>query len=255
MKKLLRLIKNKIKKNLLSFIFRKNLVQLAIINKTDKWGEHWYANHYQNHFAHLRKKKLVILEIGVGGYDNPYAGGESLRMWRSYFVNSLIVGLDIHEKKISENRIKIFQGDQTDENTLCNIVNKVGKPDIIIDDGSHVNEHVIKTFQYMFPQLSENGIYVIEDLQTSYWPQFGGNSDLSNKSSTSINMLKSFLDCLHHEELMINNYEPSYYDNHITSLHLYHNIAFIKKGLNNEGSNRISKLNRENCPSANKNKI
>jgi hypothetical protein len=48
--------------------------------------------------------------------------------------------------------------------------------DIIIDDGSHVNEHVITTFEYLLPILNNEGLYVIEDTQTAYWPEYGGSS-------------------------------------------------------------------------------
>ena len=78
-----------------SRIFAGNLTELAKIHETDKWGSHWYAPHYERHFKDLRKKKLRILEIGVGGYADPSAGGASLRMWKYYFPKSSIYALDI----------------------------------------------------------------------------------------------------------------------------------------------------------------
>src|SRR5882757_4722459 len=67
-----------------------NLRFLAKIYDSDKWGKHWYCQHYERHFAPLRKKSLTLLEIGIGGYDDPKAGGASLRMWRKYFSRGLI---------------------------------------------------------------------------------------------------------------------------------------------------------------------
>jgi demethylmacrocin O-methyltransferase len=80
----------------------------------------------------------------------------------------------------------------------------------MIDDGSHLNEHVITPFRTLFPLLAEDGIYVIEDTQTSYWPKFGGDSYNLNNANTIMNFL---------------------------SLHFYHNLVFIYKGRNEEGSN------------------
>ena len=94
----------------LSLVFADNLTALAAIHGSDKWGSHWYTSHYEEHFRTLRKKKLKILEIGVGGYDNPNIGGASLRMWKYYFPKSTIYSIDIYDKSlIQEHRIKIFQ--------------------------------------------------------------------------------------------------------------------------------------------------
>lgn len=223
-----------------------NLEKLAVAFGTDKHGSHFYAQHYKAHFSKFRKKEIVLIEIGVGGYSNPLAGGESLRMWKAFFPNATIYGIDIYDKSYSdEPRIKTFQGSQIDFEFLANVIAETGPPDIIIDDGSHINDHVIKTFHFMFPKLKENGVYVIEDLQTSYWTnvggqEWGGSEDL-NAKGTSVNFLKSLIDCLNYEEFMDNNYKPNYYDRNIKSLHFYHNLAFIYKGKNEEGSNIFGK--------------
>ena len=62
-----------------------DLINLATRYGTDKWGSHYYAQHYDAHFSKYRNKKIKILEIGVGGYKDPNKGGESLRMWKEYF--------------------------------------------------------------------------------------------------------------------------------------------------------------------------
>jgi demethylmacrocin O-methyltransferase len=79
---------------------------------------------------------------------------------------------------------EIFCGSQSDEKILSKIVNKYKKFDIIIDDGSHVNKDVIKTFNFLFPFLSENGLYFIEDIQTSYMPNWGGDGVNFNNKKT-----------------------------------------------------------------------
>ncbi len=225
-------------------IYRNNLCELATLYRTDKWNSHWYAQHYQKHFYPLRLKKLNILEIGVGGYEDPQAGGKSLKMWETFFPNSMIYAIDIYDKKaLEKGRIKIFQGSQESESFLKKIVELSGGFDIIIDDGSHINEHVIKTFNILFPMLNDGGIYVVEDTQTSYWPNHGGDSDNLNNSTTMMGMFKSLVDCLNYEEFIKPGYSPSYYDRHIIAMHFYHNMVFIYKGDNNEGSNII----KNNC--------
>lgn len=216
------------------------LVELAKRHGTDKWGSHWYAENYEYHFSSKRFLSLNILEIGIGGYNNPEAGGESLRMWKDFFPRGIIYGLDIYDKQAHvEDRIRIYQGDQFNSDILERILREAkGGLDIIVDDGSHINNDVIMSFQCLFPLMNNNGIYVIEDLQTSYWAGFGGG--VENKGKTTMCMLKSMVDGLNYEEFDSPGYEPSYYDKNIKSLHFYHNMAFIYKGSNNEGSNLLT---------------
>ena len=214
-----------------------NLKALAIVNNSDKWGIHWYAPHYETHFARLRKKRLNILEIGVGGYDYPERGGGSLRMWRTYFPKSRIYGIDIVDKSPhDERRIKTFRGSQVDEVFLEGVVSSIGRIDIIIDDDSHLNEHVIRTFEFLFPRMSENGFYVIEDTQTSYWKDFGGSSEDLNRVDTSMGFFKRLVDGLNYKEFESEGYRPTYYDQNIVAFHFYHNLIFIQKGPNTEQS-------------------
>ena len=129
---------------------------------------------YESYFDRLREKEINILEIGVDK-------GDSLRLWRDYFTKAKICGLDIVKKDFSINNVEIFCGDQSDHNFLSKIVEKYGKFDVIIDDGCHVSKHIISSFNYLFDYLSENGLYIIEDLQTSYIPRFGGSRLNLNK--------------------------------------------------------------------------
>lgn len=227
-------------------LYRNDLSKLASIFNSDKGVQHHYTKHYQQHFYPLHRKKMNILEIGIGGYGNPKAGGQSLRMWKVFFPNSQIYGIDIENKKYhEERRIKTFKGSQIDEEFLRNVAAEIGTVDIIIDDGSHINDHVIKTFQILFPLMNSNGIYIVEDLQTSYWTDidggnWGGSSDLA-APHTSMNFFKKLVDGLNYEEFPADDYKPSYIDKHIIAIHFYHNMVFIYKGLNNEGSNLLGK--------------
>jgi len=220
---------------LLANIYPWDLNTLALIYGSDKWGGHFYTAHYHEHFHKLKNKKLKILEIGVGGYEDPHYGGASLRMWKRYFPQSMIYSLDIHDKgPLQEKRIRIFQGSQADEAFLRKVCDEAGPFDIIIDDGSHVVEHVLTSFKTLFPLMKEDGIYAIEDIQTTYWPDFGGNSKNLNDPLTSMNFLKKLTDGLNHKEFELPDYSPSYFDQHIVSMHFYHNLVIIHKGQNDK---------------------
>lgn len=229
-----------------AFLYRKELRRLAVVFGTDKEGAHFYAGHYQHHFQHMRRRDINLLEIGIGGYQNPKAGGQSLRMWKAYFTKGKIFGIDIHKKRYhDEKRIKTFKGSQTDDDFLKSVAEEIGGIDIVIDDGSHRNTHVIKTFKTLFPLLKHDGIYVIEDLQTSYWEEmkgtvWDGSKDL-DAPFTSMNFLKRLVDGLNYEEFSHDDYAPTYFDRNIISVHFYHNLAFIYKGDNSEGSNVLGK--------------
>ncbi|MDR0687006.1 MAG: class I SAM-dependent methyltransferase [Dysgonamonadaceae bacterium] len=229
-------------RGLLIFFFRLipfygNLDVLAQVFDTDKNFGHRYTRHYKHHFRKFRFRRAKVFEIGVGGFDDPVSGGASLRMWKKYFPFGRIVSLDIIDKRgLSESRIRIYHGSQTDPEILSRIADENGEFDLIIDDGSHVSAHVITTFGLLFPRLKDGGIYVIEDLQTSYWELFGGNRDLG-AVGTSVNFLKGLVDGLNHAEFDIDGYEPSYFDLNITEIHFYHNMVFIYKGKNTERSN------------------
>src|SRR3954454_6485917 len=98
-------------KRLVKCFFTRDLCALATLEGSDKWGRHWYARHYQRHFSPLRKRRLKVLEIGVGGYENPTDGGASLRMWKAFFPNSQIYAVDIYDKSpLQEARITIIRG-------------------------------------------------------------------------------------------------------------------------------------------------
>jgi hypothetical protein len=222
------------------FFHRNNLNKLAKIYNTDKWGKHFYTVHFMTHFKKFRYKKINLLEIGAGGYKNPKIGGESLRMWKRYFLFGMIYSIDLYDKStLEEKRIKIFKGDQTDELFLKESVERIGDIDIIIDDGSHINEHVVETFKILFPLLKSGGIYVVEDTQTSYWPSKGGDSNDLDNPDTTMNFFKKLTDGLNYKEYMRPGYQPSFYDKNIVSIHFYHNLIFVYKGPNEEESNLL----------------
>ncbi|WP_420859278.1 tetratricopeptide repeat protein [Marivivens marinus] len=160
------------------------LSKLAIRHGTDKFGYHDYTPNYHKLFQHLRDQPIKLLEIGVGGYQDADRGGQSLATWRDYFPNAEITGIDIQKKTLDlGDRVKIFQGSQVDPEFLKQVVAERGPFDIIIDDGSHQNAHVVESFGYLWPDLVPGGIYVAEDVQTAFMPRFGGSLTLEHPNS------------------------------------------------------------------------
>ena len=161
-------------------------------------------------------------------------------MWRDYFSIGCIYGLDIEDKSNqASERIKIYQGSQEDYNVLLRMHNESGGFDLIVDDGSHVNRHVIQTFSMLFPLLKSGGIYAIEDLQTAYWPNYGGTIDRGSSRETSMSFLKSLVDGLNFSEFHRPEISPSLFERSIVSIHFYHNLCFLYKGANDEQSNIV----------------
>lgn len=219
--------------------WRNDLPRLAVACDTDKWGIHKYAIHYQRHLGHLKNRTFNLIEIGVGGHDAPDKGGASLRMWKAFFPKANIYGIDIFDKSaLQEPRIRIFRGSQADPEFLRGVVAKIGGVHVVIDDGSHVNEHVLASFQTLFPLLADGGIYAIEDLCTAYWREFGGSDD-PDAPGTSIAMLKGLIAGLNWEEFRVR--QPGPFDRQIVALSFYHNLALIQKGVNEGGSNKNMK--------------
>lgn len=219
-----------------------NLTELATEFRTDKWGLHRYTPHYERHLSHLKSERFTLLEIGVGGYAKAGKGGASLRMWKHFFPEAQIVGLDIEDKSFVDGPgIRTVQGSQADAAVLSRIVDEASNLSVVIDDGSHRPEHIRETFRILFPLLPDGAIYAIEDTQTSYWPEWGGSED-RHDPLTTMALVKDLLDGLNFEEYVDETYEPTYTDLHVVAVHAYHNLVIIEKGDNKEGTNRRSVL-------------
>ena len=134
----------------------------------DKW-EHYFEI-YDRHFARYRGTAVNMLEIGV------YRGG-SLQMWKEYFgPKARIWGVDVDPqcKAFEEEQISILIGDQEDRGFLRSIVAATPRFDIVLDDGGHSMKQQIHTFEELFGHITDDGVYLCEDLHTSYRTAWGG---------------------------------------------------------------------------------
>lgn len=131
-----------------------------------------YLDIYDHLFQSLRLDVKNFVEVGV-------LNGSSLKMWKEYFPNAQIHGIDINPKckQYEEDRIKIYIGDQNDDQFLSRISKEIPEIDIFLDDGSHITQHQIKTFDYLFNNVKKGGFFAIEDLRNSY-EEFNKDHDL-----------------------------------------------------------------------------
>lgn len=84
-------------------------------------------------------------------------------MWADYFPNSIIYGVDVNPKCEGKQPFVIVTHDATKETVKQYLPAVI---DIVIDDGSHDTAEQIATLELLFPLLSDEGIYIIEDIYT-----------------------------------------------------------------------------------------
>ena len=142
------------------------------LNNAHKPLHKWihYFDVYERHLARFRGASPAVLEIGV-------MGGGSLAMWKEYFgPGCQIVGLDINPecKAHEDDGIEVFIGSQDDPTVIDAIFFEYPKVDVVIDDGSHMMQHMITSFELMYHRVQPNGVYIVEDTHTSYLEKFGG---------------------------------------------------------------------------------
>lgn len=148
-----------------------------------------YFDIYDRHFAPFRGRKITVVEFGV------FHGG-SLEMWRDYFgPKARIVGVDIDERcaALAEPGIEVVIGDQADSDFLRALAVQIGPVDIVIEDGGHQMNQQLTTFREMWPAIRDGGVYLVEDLHTSYWAEYGGGY---RKPGTFIEHAKTLIDSL-----------------------------------------------------------
>jgi hypothetical protein len=186
-----------------------------------KW-KHYFPI-YERHFREFVYKPVTFIEIGCGR-------GGSLQMWKRYFgPHARIVGIDILPecKEFEEDQIEIRIGAQQDMQFLENVIAEFGAPDIVLDDGSHVMSHVIASFQFLYPRVAKNGVYMVEDLHTAYWEEYEGGL---RKPTTFIELSKNLLDELnadHSRGALV----PTEFTQTTLSMHFYDSVVVFEKGL------------------------
>lgn len=184
-----------------------------------KWTHYFPV--YERHFSWYRDKSVTFLEIGV-------SKGGSLGMWQRYFGPlARIVGVDIDPKcaKRTEDGTFVRIGDQSDPKFLQALVDEFGAPDIVLDDGSHVMKHVNATFDFLYPLMPKNGVYMVEDLHTAYWDDFGGGVA---EPASFINRCKGFVDQVNSEHTR-GKVKPGEVGRNTFGVHFYDSAVVLEK--------------------------
>lgn len=171
------------------------LDKIAKLYGTDKSSEiHNYCVKYEKYLPFNKYDELKIMEIGV-------LDGKSLKTWKEYFYRSHILGIDINPncKQYEEERISVEIGSQVDGNFLSMIQQQYGPFDMILDDGSHMNSHVLFSFRHLWNSVKSGGVYIVEDCGTAHWEDFGGGY---LKPMSSVETFKSVVDDVNFRGLM-----------------------------------------------------
>lgn len=140
-----------------------------------KRAVHNYADFYSLLFDNLRPNIGSVFECGIGTNNEGLISnmgalgrpGASLRVWREYFPNAQVVGVDIDPDTLfEEDRIRTFEMDQTDPVSIQNTLEKIEIKhfDLIVDDGLHTFQAARTLFENLITRLSLDGTYVIEDV-------------------------------------------------------------------------------------------
>jgi hypothetical protein len=211
-----------------------------------KPGEHAYGSTYAAVFGPFRYRAAKFLEIGL-------LAGDSLLAWRCYFPRATVIGADIEPKShMSGSRTRIYTADQSAAADLDDIAAKEGPFDIIIDDGSHLNRHQIFTFYHMFNHLKDGGVYVIEDVQTSFWQgevntfQWDGAAiaDPAFASTCYGEMLElaKYVNHAEFQSLVGVDQRRLAFGRQITRIAFEHNLIIVWKGDNTLASNYLRQV-------------
>jgi len=189
--------------------------------KISKWP-HYFAI-YDRHFSPYRGGDVSVMEFGVGH-------GGSLEMWRDYFgPRSRITGVDIDPgcAGLTSEGISVVTGDQEDREFLRGLAGVAGPPDIVIDDGGHTMCQQIATLEEMWPQLRDGGVFLTEDVHTSYWGAYGGGY---RRPGTFAEYAKDLIDRVnawHSEDPGM--LKPDAWTRSVAGMHVYDSVIVLDK--------------------------
>eukprot|EP01064_Diplonema_japonicum_P021071 TRINITY_DN30618_c0_g1_i1.p1 TRINITY_DN30618_c0_g1~~TRINITY_DN30618_c0_g1_i1.p1 ORF type:complete len:339 (+),score=59.19 TRINITY_DN30618_c0_g1_i1:53-1069(+) len=191
-------------------------------NGTDKvHPTHHYEAMYAKYLDALRSKDSVrMLEIGLG-CNMPAGPGHSTELWRVFFGPSLQYHVleytqcidawrkTVSKYKLGRNALQWYQdtmskgtfwGDQADPQRLESMMKTIGTQlDVVLDDGGHSMQQQITSFEHLFPHVTPGGVYIIEDLETSFYPQktWGGTTEAQAAQTTTVGYMQRILTDLH----------------------------------------------------------
>jgi len=177
---------------------------------------------YEKYLEKYQGKEIKMLEIGV-------QSGDGTRMWKQYFPDATIVGVDNDISCSGNKDIIVIIGDQADKEFMQKINDEYGPFDVVLDDGGHKMDQQINSFEVLYPQMNPGGTYIIEDTHTSYWSAHGGGY---KKPESCIEYFKNEIDRMHQPYIISpRNTEPTptVRPTEIPSIHFHDSIIVIDK--------------------------
>ena len=210
-----------------------SMLQYGQLYNTDKVTHHEYHKYYEPVLKPFYNSHGSIIEIGLGT-------GVSLPMWKNLFKYAHIYGVDKEYENRGDDRHTIYKADQSNVNDLNNLKKSLTDKNVffINDDGSHIPEHQLLTFNTLFPIVAEGGFYIIEDIETSYWTRgecYGYKTNYGYKHPNSmIEIFKEAADIINREFIVdktrLSN-KIQHYD-YIESITFARNCIIVKKNYN-----------------------
>ena len=178
-----------------------------------KWSS--YFSVYERVFARFVGKGITLVEVGV-------ADGASLQLWKAYFQNARVIGVDIDPRlrELSTLGVEIMIGDQASPEFWDQFYKTVGPIDVLIDDGGHTNEQQIVTVTHALANVRDEGVILVEDVHTSYQSEY-----LNPSRSSFVNFAKHLVDCVNSRSPVVNRKAP--YRHVISSLEFHESIVVI----------------------------
>jgi cephalosporin hydroxylase len=189
--------------------------------RANKWVH--YLDIYHRHLERFRGQAITVLEFGV-------MHGGSLQLWREYFgPRARIIGVDINPecKKFEDEETEIFIGDQGDAEFLKRLADDIGPVDVLIEDGGHHAHQQLATFRAFYPRMTENGCFIVEDLHTSYWPQYSGGL---RRKGTFMEFAKRKVDQLNAWHSREEGFKVDRFTRSTLSVHFYDSVVVFERG-------------------------
>ena len=152
-----------------------SLIELVNNSKTDKNTTHSYLELYQKLLISKKETAKNVLEVGIGNFGEKNGG--SIKLWKDFFTNATIYGLDIlpidrvMDELLNDDRVILYTSSNAYDNNFftTQFLNKNIKCDFMLDDGPHTLESM-KQFIKLYSQImTDDGILIIEDVQSWDW--------------------------------------------------------------------------------------
>ena len=129
-----------------------------------------------------------IVEIGFGK-------GNIFPFWKMLYPSAFLYVVDKNVVAKGDG-FEVMRCDQSSEDQLASFASFLCDKSVgfIIDDGSHIPEHQLLTFNNLFGILNSGGVYIIEDIECSYWKRgtcYGYPTEYGLESSKSL--IRQFL--------------------------------------------------------------